>query len=450
MRLDQPEPIMPKHVLALIAFCLLISVVARAVDLKTLATQAVSTDADQAASAIAALRAMGPDGLAAILDVHRKEIDFHKEMVSITPNCTPEWQRLAHAIDTVAAQRDAWASGLYWYTDLDQAKRAARQQHKPILSLRLLGKLDEEYSCANSRFFRTALYANQEIANYLSKNFILHWQSVRPVPKITIDFGDGRKIERTITGNSVHYVLSSDGQLIDAVPGLYGPKTFLSLLETDADLATKLQTTTDRASQLASFHLNAMALIDVRYGKDLAAIRAQPAMSIAPPEKKNAAPSAKKAAPIAISKGRVEAPVLNLSMPGDAVALEDAMWKKIAALHADDAKLDPSSVTLVASKQDPAAAMRRAMSKSIVENPLLKIVSNFERSIAEDTVRNEYVLHRQIHAWLTQQPIVNLDSFNERVYADLFLTPSSDPWLGLAPANTYTALPSEGLVVSQK
>jgi hypothetical protein len=137
-------------------------------------------------------------------------------------------------------------------------------------------------------------------------------------------------------------------------------------------------------------------------------------------------------------------------MPGDNVAEEDATWKKIAALHAEDAKLDHSSVALVAAKQDPAAAMRRAMSKSNVENPLLKIVQNFERSIAEDTVRNEYLLHRQIHDWLAQKPAVDLNAFNERVYAELFLTPSSDPWLGLAPPDTYTALPSEGLVVAQK
>lgn len=422
---------------------------AQANDLKSLAKQATSSDSD-AKSAIAALRDAGPEGLSAILEANKDLIAQHRAARDPALLCSNEWKRVANSIDAVAAQRDAWASGLYWYTDLEQAKRVAKAQHKPILSLRLLGKLNEEYSCANSRFFRTALYANKDISEYLSKNFILHWQSVRPVPKITIDFGDGRKIERTITGNSIHYVLSPDGQVIDAIPGLYGPKTFLSLIQTDAELASKLENSADRASQLAAFHLGAISLIDVRYSKDLAAVKVQPAMSISPLDKNGAAPSAKKAAPIAIGKGRVEAPILNLSMPGDAVALEDATWKKIAALHAEDARLDPSSVSLVASKQDPAAAMRRASSKMVVENPLLKIVSNFERSIAEDTVRNEYVLHRQIHTWLTQQPLVNLDSFNERVYAELFLTPSSDPWLGLAPANTYTALPSEGLIVSQK
>jgi hypothetical protein len=83
------------------------------------------------------------------------------------------------------------------YTDLEKAQAASKQTGRPILSLRLLGRLDEELSCANSRFMRTALYANQEISGILRDRFILDWQSVRPVPKISIDFGDGRRLERT-------------------------------------------------------------------------------------------------------------------------------------------------------------------------------------------------------------------------------------------------------------
>jgi hypothetical protein len=34
---------------------------------------------------------------------------------------------------------------------------------------------------------------------------------------------------------------------------------------------------------------------------------------------------------------------------------------------------------------------------------------------------------------------------NEKVYAELFLTPSSDPWLGLKPNNAYSALDGDGI-----
>src|SRR5262249_16704332 len=108
--------------------------------------------------------------------------------------------------------------------------KAAEASGLPILSLRMLGKLDDEYSCANSRFFRTVLYANDEVSELLRRRFVLHWQSVRPVPRIEIDFGDGRRLERTVTGNSIHYVLDAEGRVIDALPGLYGPETFLRVL----------------------------------------------------------------------------------------------------------------------------------------------------------------------------------------------------------------------------
>src|SRR5262249_39687742 len=66
-------------------------------------------------------------------------------------------------------------------------------------------------------------------------------QSVRPVPRVTIDFGDGRTLKRTITGNSAHYVLASDGTVLDALPGLYGPQQFLKWLQATRGLETSYQ-----------------------------------------------------------------------------------------------------------------------------------------------------------------------------------------------------------------
>ncbi len=72
---------------------------------------------------------------------------------------------------------------------------------------------------------------------------------------------------------------------------------------------------------------------------------------------------------------------------------------------------------------------------------------DFQQNIARDTAFNEYVNHRQIYQWLSEakQP-VDLATFNKRVYAKLFLAPLDDPWMGLAPANAYSALQNGGLV----
>ncbi len=141
--------------------------------------------------------------------VHASEI---KRQIDAPLTATsPHWERLSAALDAVSQQKNSYLSGLYWYTDLDKAKAAAKRNGKPILSLRSLGNLNEEFSCANSRFFRTILYSNERISDVLRDRFVLHWKSVRPAPHVTIDFGDGRKLERTLTGNSIHYILDHDG-----------------------------------------------------------------------------------------------------------------------------------------------------------------------------------------------------------------------------------------------
>jgi hypothetical protein len=166
------------------------------------------------------------------------------------------------------------------------------------------------------------------------------------------------------------------------------------------------------------------------------------------------APTALTAAPLAVGKELVERPILVQIMP-DGKALEsstsDELWTKIAALHAGDAVLDDSVKKLMLAKSPDLAqaAMRATYSKRMVENPLLAITRNLSNSIALDTVRNEYLLHSKVHEWLAQsdKPVAGagLKAFNERVYAELFLTPSSDAWLGLVPADTYAALDNGGI-----
>ncbi len=223
-----------------------------------LARKAVSDDPAEATAAIEELRALGPQGLDALMTEHATEINRHIDQPMLAP--TPEWQRLTRALDTVGQQKNAFISGLYWYTDIEDAKKAARESGKPILSLRLLGNLTDELSCANSRFFRTVLYANTQIRERLHDRFVLHWKSVRPVPRITVDFGDGRKLESTVTGNSIHYILDSNGQLIEALPGLYDPVTFQRNL-TDAETLLKSLTGKvghERQTLLAAYYFDRM------------------------------------------------------------------------------------------------------------------------------------------------------------------------------------------------
>jgi hypothetical protein len=126
---------------------------------------------------------------------------------------------------------------------------------------------------------------------------------------------------------------------------------------------------------------------------------------------------------------------------------DEKTWLAIAALHADEAQLDAASRKLIATENPTATqAGRLAFTKALVESPLVRLFRTFQGAIALDTVKNEYQLHRTIHQWFADANYrPDVDTLNERVYAELFLTPRSDPWLGLAPADGYTALSNAGV-----
>jgi hypothetical protein len=378
--------------------------------------------------------------------------------------------RVEALMDQVGKQKYCSRSRLFWHTDLEAAKAAAQASGKPILSLRMLGNLDEEFSCANSRFFRTTLYANAEISAALRSGYVLHWKSVRPVPKVTIDFGDGRKLERTLTGNSIHYILTPAGEVVDALPGLYGPKAFLQKITDGGELAKKLANlpAEERNATLAKYHRTRFEEIGSEFASDLSRVQQagrEDAAAAPQAQQRAGAEPSQQAAPtanlaitanrIARPKARVESRLVAAALPAAPSPEEfqdEAMWQAIAALHAEESQLDQASRDLIRSENPTAAvAGRLAITKRLVEDPLVRLVRSLQESIALDTVRNEYQLHRRIHGWLADAAYrPEVETLNSRVYEEVFLTPDRDPWLGLAPADAYTALPNGGVVTSNR
>jgi hypothetical protein len=437
-----------------IGFCCFAKPASANTNPETLARKAVSENSSESLPAIDALRAMGPAGLRVLFDVHKDEIERRALGSSDSEAATASWQRLAAALDAVSQQRDSYTSGLYWHTDIEQAKAEARKSGKPILSLRLLGKLTDEFSCANSRFFRTALYSNRSVSAYLRDHFILHWKTVRPVPRVTIDYGDGRRLERTLTGNSIHYILDAEGRAVDALPGLYGPAAFMRGLAQAEAVAHELvgQGQEQRSNILRRYHQARIDATAADWLADTKKIGGKVPATIASRTSGDPdSPSAAAAGARAATKVVTEASIIS-GITADAVDLtavtDDEAWNKIAALHAGDARLDDNSIALIRRKTPYRSDTEAGAGKSRPAPPdqLSRIVQNFERYMALDTVRNEYMLRTKIHAWLNLQPGRDLESLNEKVYAELFLTPSSDPWLGLLSPDTYTALDNGGVV----
>jgi hypothetical protein len=425
--------------LTLVACCVLAAIFSGAspktgISLADWAEQAVSSDQAVAQQFQERLRETGPQGLQALEQRFAKEIQLHRTGA----RSDERWKRISLALNRVGGQYDNYASGLYWYTDLEKAKTAARTSGRPILSLRLLGRLDEDLSCANSRFFRTTLYPSAEINQLLKQRFILHWQSERPAPRVTIMFGDGRKLERTITGNSIHYILDADGRVIDALPGLYSAPVFAAELQQAADVRQQAR---DENHDYTEHMKNTQDRLLHEWAADLSALHI-------------ALPAAK---PMA------EADMERL--------MNDSRWQQVAQLHVNRIGFDSRVRELMARKlpatsesaspvrssiggQPPTAskfpdailAAPWAMSKSLIEVPMLRTFKTFSRSASVDTVKNNYMLRTKILTFLSASSTRpwSLDQINDWVYAQVFLTPRQDPWLGLASQDVFTAIDGNG------
>ena len=407
---------------------------------------ALSDDPKTCREGTVRLRAGGPEAFEKLLAYREKQTG---------PSIDRD--RLNDVIDQVGGARYSSVSGLYWHTDWEQAKGEAKEHNKPILSLRMMGRLTDEYSCANSRFFRTTLYANAEISKYLKDHYVLYWKSVRPVPKVTIDFGDGRRLERTLTGNSIHYILTSDGLLVDGLPGLYSPALFLAWLKELQPTAVAYSRSNIPPDQLranlAFWHTQKASTISRQWRQELDAVTGlAKAEELA--NNKNAAnqenPPAAQAALRTMPKAALELPIIaNVVKDNRALELETLgeAWERMAERHRQEVKLDRQSVELIRSENPiiPGSAQGES------EAGLARLIASFEKAIALDSVRNEYLLHTKLHEWLAEAnpPLDDVEKLNEKVYAELFLTPRQDPWIGLVPPDTYTGLTNGGAVLPE-
>jgi hypothetical protein len=72
------------------------------------------------------------------------------------------------------------------------------------------------------------LLSDPQVVRFLSTEVVPCWETVRPAAKVTIDFGDGRTLKRTLMGNTVLSLCLPDGSAVDAFPGVYTPSDFLS------------------------------------------------------------------------------------------------------------------------------------------------------------------------------------------------------------------------------
>jgi hypothetical protein len=401
---------------------------------------------------VAALRARGPAG-------------FEAALARYDHAAPTERDALAADVDAIAGQRYATVSRLYWYTELDRAEDAAHRLHRPILALRMLGDLRDDLSCANSRLFRATLYADAEVSAFLRAHFVLYWSSERAVPTVTIDYGDGRKLVRTTTGNSAHYVLDDRGHVLDVLPGLYAPAVFRRELAQSLALADRVRGMTDdqRVRATLAYHAAAIDAADrawqlasnttyLRGGKFLLG-----------------AGALERAQAATMAKAAIEVPDLQRIglMRPDQVPSDDAAWSAIGQRvwkieePAAAARTVPAGPRGAGTQRVPGALVLDGRARGLVArlhnagpadqratpDQLAEVIARLEQHIVADTAQNEFVLRQRIRRHIIEHRETDVTALNAWIYSSVFATPAGDRWLGLLPRTEFTGLPGDGVVM---
>ncbi|MEK7867357.1 MAG: hypothetical protein AAB434_11810 [Planctomycetota bacterium] len=252
----------------------------------------------------------------------------------------------------------------------------------------------------------------------MNNHFVCAWESVRPVPRVEIDFGDGHHMTRTLNGNVITFLCAPDGKVFDVLPGLYSAEGYLAGLRRSAELydAMTLPALSPEtfAERVAAYHRLAAE------GVAQIAVEANGRVKADAGEMRYA------------SKAMVEEP-LKVLMAG----MLDTPEVRFAA--AELKNLDLGEFVAV-SKTGIERPVKLAISnkpiefaaKTSIEQPVKLAISNEAQGLlAMDTRINERLRAEQIHAMLLTAPLPAPADLSTRIYEEVLHVAVSDPHLGL-------------------
>ena len=214
--------------------------------------------------------------------------------------------------------------------------------------------------------------------------------------------------------------------MLDVLPGLYSPGAFREQLVQWIDLNRRMAGRRDAADVLRRFHKERLAAASAQLAllTQKTGVRIRPSRTMTPM-------TAMEATRRTMSKAAVDTRVLE-SMQATLRSLAPSDWAVLGTFEADSVQFSPSAIALIRQKQFGATQPKLGEMEALLEN--LRI------SVAADTIFDEGELHATIHNWFVAGEVTDLASLNARVYEQLFLTPDSDPWLGLKQPTVFTAI----------
>jgi hypothetical protein len=216
------------------------------------------------------------------------------------------------------------------------------------------------------------LFSQNNIADFINTYFEPVWESVRPVPVLRLDFGNGTVLTRTLHGNILTSVCTADGRVLDALPGIYTAAAYLERLDQFRLLSRYVEAKPvhERAATLKDYHVRQAEALKKKESPESFVLK-----------KRKAPPT----------KARIEAAV--------EVVLEAT----------------PHRVTRPDNDKAPAA----------VEN-----VTGW-KELAEDTALNEGTRRLQIHELLAKLGLIAPQQVLHPIYKDVLHADLDDPYLGL-------------------
>ncbi len=222
------------------------------------------------------------------------------------------------------------------------------------------------------------LFSRPDVANYINANFEAIWETVRPVPLVHIDFGNGTKLTRTLHGNIATYCCAADGQVYDLVAGIYDPEGYkirLEQLRLIANYADQ-QGVEKRTERLQEYHRGQVEAM------------------------KNNEPLPKLINVAMMMKAKIEGGVKAILVKGGAATPFGGPKPLPAATPGTDADL----------KGDDGVTFKY---------------------LVEDTKANESIRRREVSELLAASGKVGCPQITKKVYKEILLADLDDPYLGL-------------------
>ncbi|HEY7423437.1 MAG TPA: hypothetical protein VH682_04275 [Gemmataceae bacterium] len=221
------------------------------------------------------------------------------------------------------------------------------------------------------------LFSQERVADFINQSFEPVWESVRPVPIVRIDFGDGKVLTRTLHGNILTSICTPDGLIVDGLPGIYTESAYL-----------------DRLNTLCAVAKNAQARPEARRDVLVRAYHRGQAQAL----KKNAKPDQAAADRVMppITKMVIERPIELALLP-------------VRPLPVPPAQTKPGAKPILTAAEDVAGW----------------------KALEEDTQLNERTRRLQIHELLAGVGLVRPDKVTRPIYKDVLHADLDDPYLGL-------------------